>query len=294
MKKRILFETYFLGFIFLLSGFIKSTDTTLFIQTISMYGIKYIEYAAPVIIIIEIYIGLAFLLQKNKYQITIFGLFFILFVSVIFIYGLIFKDITECGCFGKLKVFDNTPWLTIIRNIILTILCIDIIYYYKRNCIKGASLNIVQLTTICIVAIGAFSCGYSTRFTKKEQTPFQPQHVNESKLKEYITVSSDSTYLVFAFSYTCPHCINSIGNLSQYEPNGIVDKVIPLAIKNNEAKNRFDSFFGDEYDIIHISKDSMLNLTKELPVAYYIKNDSIKDILKGELPSGLLFKMLYP
>ena len=295
MKKRVEFEAYFLGIIFLLSGFIKSTDTTLFMQTIAMYGIGYIEYAAPVIVIAEIYMGLSFLTQKNKFFTSIISLSFLLFVSVIFLYGLIFKDITDCGCFGKLQLFNNAPWFTIIRNIVLVLLCIDIIYNCRKSGIKAEWPSLETIITICIIATGAFTCGHSTKFKKiaSGSRGFEPKYIKETKLNDYITTSPDSTYLVFAFSYTCPHCVNSIGNLSQYERTGVVDKVISLTARNEKAQAVFNDFFEPDFEIIEFSKDSMLKLTRELPVSYYIRNDSIIDVFKGELPSAFLFKTLY-
>ena len=293
MQKRVFIESIVLGFVFLLSGIIKSTDSTRFIQIIETYDIKYIEYFAPAIIIIEIYLGLCLITEKNRYQASILGLTFLFFISTVYIYGWIFKDVTACGCFGKLGFFEDRPWLTILRNIALSLMCADIIIYHKKYNIKDNLITSIELIKIIIIALGAFFCGYTTKFSNNKFVPFEAHHIRDSKIREYVTTSPDSSYLVFAFSYTCPHCINSIGNLSQYEKSGVVDRVIPLAIEDEKAETAFNNFFNLEFKIKHFSKERMLELTKAFPIAYYIKKDTVVDAIKGELPSAYLFKAIY-
>jgi len=106
------------------------------------------------------------------------------------------------------------------------------------------------------------------------------------------TTSQDSTYLVFVFTYICPHCLNSIENLKQYEPAGIVDKVIGIALENSVAEKQFREVFKPEFQIKNYSSTILFHLTNTFPQTYYIKNDSIILVLSGELPCSYVFMQI--
>ncbi len=292
MNKRIEIESYILGLIFLISGFIKATNASLFISTIEAYNIGILTVFAPLVIIIEVYLGLLFILNKHKSHIAIIGGSFFFLVTSIFLYGWLFNGVTDCGCFGKLSILDNSPWFTLLRNIILISMCFDI--YFNNKIIKTTSikaLNVKNITITCSLVLCAFMSGYTSKALKiKSQKQFEPIPISNSELPNLISTSPDSTYLIFAFSYKCPHCINSISNLNHYEKSGIVNKVIALAVENKQLQNEFNDFFNPTFKIKHIEKQKLHKLTKAFPVAYFIRNDSIIDIVSGELPSAFLFK----
>ncbi|MDR0371204.1 MAG: hypothetical protein LBH80_05055 [Prevotellaceae bacterium] len=108
-------------------------------------------------------------------------------------------------------------------------------------------------------------------------------------LKEFVSTSKDSTYLVFTFTYLCPHCMNSIENLNRYESSGSVDKVIGIALEDSIAEYRFKEIFKPEFSIRNYPAGTLFRLTNSFPVAYYIKNDSIMAELSGELPCSYVF-----
>ncbi len=292
MNKRTEIESYILGLIFLISGFIKSTNATLFISTIETYNIGALTIFTPLVIIIEVYLGLLFILDKHKSHIAIIGGLFLFSVSAIFLYGWLFNGITDCGCFGKLSFFDDSPWFTLFRNIFLICLCFDI-YYNNKNIKfqKFISLNLKKCTITCAISLCAFMSGYTSKAIRiKSPKQFEPIPINSSHLSNLISTSPDSTYLIFAFSYKCPHCINSISNLNHYEKSGIVDKVIAIASENKQIQDEFYRFFNPTFNIEHTEKQNLQKLTKTFPIAFFIRNDSIVDVVSGELPSAFLFK----
>ena len=105
-------------------------------------------------------------------------------------------------------------------------------------------------------------------------------------LSDYINVSADSTYLIYAFSYDCPHCINSFGNLSQYNNPRYVDKVIGICKENLEAKKKFIDFFNPSFEIKEIPEQEFYNITEKYPTSFFVKRDSIIKIVEGEIPSA--------
>ena len=109
------------------------------------------------------------------------------------------------------------------------------------------------------------------------------------KLNNIYPFSADSSYVVYLFSFTCAHCQNSYANLEQYHRLKIVDKVIGIAIENEEAQERFTRIYRPEIDIITIPNDTMARITGSLPIALLIKGDSIHKVESGSVTSPGIF-----
>jgi len=124
---------------------------------------------------------------------------------------------------------------------------------------------------------------------KKKAEKYTAQALENTVLKDFITTSKDSTYLAFAFTYTCPHCLNSIANLKEYEQLGVVDKVIGLAVGDSVINKEFADIFNPNFPIRNHSKEELRQLTKTFPKAYYIRNDSVIMEVSGVLPCAYLF-----
>ena len=131
---------------------------------------------------------------------------FVLAVSFIYLYGILCRGITACGCFGPLTWLNSKPWLTFLRNGILLALLIPSILKPQR----GANFSIPTIVFMALIGIVVmFMCGFSMHGAKCLQTQqerFEPILLPESKLSDLVSCTSDSTYMVFAFSYNCPYC----------------------------------------------------------------------------------------
>ncbi len=292
MNKRNKIESYILGCMFLLSGLIKSTNMSFFLQTVEGYGIGSLIIFAPLVVIIEVYLGISLILAKHKFYIALFSVIFISLLTLIFTYGWVFNGISDCGCFGKLSILNTSPWFTLFRNFVFIAMCLDICFNLRKHKRLDRTIsNNNNLVYVGVLTICAFMSGYTSKAINiKSQKQFEPIHISNSQLPNLISTSPDSTYLIFAFSYKCPHCINSISNLNSYEKSGLVDKVIALAVENKQIQTGFNKFFNPTFKIEHIEKQELHKLTKTFPIAYFIRNDSIVDIIPGELPSAFLFK----
>ena len=109
------------------------------------------------------------------------------------------------------------------------------------------------------------------------------------KLDEVYTFESDSTYIVYLFSFSCQHCQNSFANVQQFQQFKTVDKVIGIAIEDSVAMERFYRVYKPEIEIITITKDKMWNITNQLPVGLFIKESSIIKTEIGSITSPGLF-----
>lgn len=276
------------GCIFLLSALLKAINTAVFADLMSSYGAQWFGFGAPVIIFVELILGVLLVFNIHPRWLSLAASLFILVVSSVFLYGVTQKGITDCGCFGPLTWLNSKPWLTFLRNGILLALLIPSILKPQQ----GANLSIFTILFIAIIGIVVmFMCGFSMHGAKclqKQQKSFEPIPLSESALSDLVSCSSDSIYMVFAFSYNCPYCQNSIGNVNQYQPMGYVDKVIGIAIEDSEAQERFDRLFDTNFTIQEVSKWTMAQLTNSLPTVYFIRHDSVINQYSGLVISPAL------
>lgn len=279
---------FLVGLVFLLSGLLKAIDTAAFADLMSEYGATWFGLAAPLIIFAEIFLGIMLIFDFYSKHISWATTIFLLVVSAIYLYGVTARGITNCGCFGPLAWLNSKPWLTFTRNGILLAMLVPTLIRLQE---KNTAITISSVIFMAVVAIIVmFMCGFSMNGAKclQKQHTFQPIPLQESSLSEYVTTHPDSTYLVFAFSYTCPYCQNSIGNVNQYVPMGMVDRVIGLAAEDSIARERFNRLFNIDFEIHEISAVHMYGLTNTLPATFFIRHDSIVSQYTGMVISPAL------
>ena len=153
------------------------------------------------------------------------------------------------------------------------------------------------ISIVCVLSAICFVTGYS--FVKREHG--QTQYVTEGKhinmdvnntvLGEILTFSKDTSYLIFVFSYSCPHCYNSIENLKQYERLDVVDKIIGISYAtNNIVTEKFNDIFNPNFLIKTTKPEHLFRLTNQFPISYYVKNNIIKMEIQGVLPCGYILR----
>lgn len=279
------YASQFIGIILLISSFAKASDTAYFAQIIAKYGWMFLQYTAPFIIFIELILGLLLIFQQRVRWTSLFCLIFICVLTIIYSYGLFFNKLTDCGCFGHIVLFNNSPTFLYIRNFILCALSFLCYRYGDNHSIIGnGKLGIVFILNIGIIL---FMSGYTAHFESiSSKKHLHIQSLNENPLSNFISVSNDSTYMVFLFSFTCPHCLNSIGNVEQYQRFGLVDKIIGLAPEDNKSERLFRSVFSPTFDIYTFPIDTIMQLSSSFPKAFYIRNDSIISVYEGQIPSA--------
>lgn len=291
MKYLSYISTTILGLMFLFSAFAKAWDAEAFADMLLQYGPQWFSIGAPIIIMAESVLGMALVLQIKTRWSAIFADCFLVIVSAIFAYGVLAKGIQDCGCFGVFsKLFTGKPWVTFVRNALFVAISIPAIldsnrkvrYVYPKVCL-----------TIVVAAMACFVCGLSMRKSYKLPKISQVKPNNRSKvmekLNEIYSFNSDSTYVVYLFSFTCPHCQNSFANVQQFQQFNVADKVIGIAVEDQEAQERFYRIYKPEIDIITIPKEQMEQITNQLPIGMSIRENSIKKAEVGFITSPGLF-----
>ena len=281
----------FAGVVFLFSGIGKSLAAYEFSQILTQYGFEALNFFAPVVILSEVALGILLVFYVRLKQTSLVALGFVTGLSLVFLYGYLFVNITDCGCFGYFSFLNMPPVFTFIRNFILIGILLYI-FLYSDNVHK--TMDKKEITVMwCILCAVAFVTGYTyveqqheaTQYTTKGQ--YIHKDVKNSIFSEFLTTSKDSSYLVFVFSYACPHCYNSIENLKQYERAGVVDKVVALSFAADTlAEKKFRDVFHPDFQIKNYHPKQLFRLTGKFPTSYYIKNDTVRLEIRGILPCG--------
>ena len=290
--KRLEIYSLISGIVFLLSGVAKSLNIAYFQEIIAQYGFENLQILAIFFVLAETLIGLMLIFQIYLRKISLIGILLLMFFTIIFAYGLIFKEIKDCGCFGNIKFLNTSPTFTFTRNILLIGMLLAVFIKEKQQKTANKWAVIVIIIFMCLTAfMSGFSCkNFSGNNISANK--FKVKHIKNTALKNFVSTSSDSTYFVFAFTYSCQHCMNSIENLKQYEKFGIADKVIGLALADSVMEKKFIEIFNPDFEIKNIEPKNLFTITNSFPKAFYIKNDSVIAVLSGELPCAFVFDAL--
>jgi uncharacterized membrane protein YphA (DoxX/SURF4 family) len=290
MKKTETYSTVS-GLIFLISGVAKALDAAAFANVILQYGFESVQFLAPIIILAEIFIGLMLVFQIYLKPVALAGALLVVFFTIMYLYGIAFRGVNDCGCFGKITALNTSPVFTFVRNAVLLYM---LIVLWQKGENTGAVHSGIAGAILLVMCLIAFISGYTYRRSVKSMIAkrYVPEAIQNTALKDFISTSKDSTYWLFAFSYTCPHCLNSIENLKRYEQLGVVDQVIGLAMTDSVAEQKFNEIFQVNFQIQNVKPSKLFRLTNEFPHSYIIRNDSVIAELSGELPCAYLIRQV--
>ena len=296
-KKTLNLYSIIVGILFIISGVGKLMDTEGFGNLLYRYGFGYLMILSPLIVVTEILLGLLLILLINPRLCSLFVFVLLVIFTVSFAYGHFKNGINDCGCFGTLQHTSIPPLFSFIRNGILMTMSLVVWVKYPKERVALAQWK--KLLVFGVFGISAFIAGLTFKvpeFLRPAVNPpkfsYQNQNIKNTELSRYIQTSADSTYLLFCFSYTCPHCLNSIENMRQYKGN-LVDRIVTLATGPDNSRFSFNQNFHPDFYIKNLSPDEMAKLTDLFPAAFYIKHDSIKAVIAGELPSYVVLKNQY-
>lgn len=291
MKYLSYISTTILGLMFLFSAFAKAWDAEAFADMLLLYGPQWFSIGAPILIMVEAVLGMALVMRVQTRWTAIAADCFLVVVSATFAYGVFAKGIQDCGCFGIFsKMFTGKPWMTFVRNMLFVAISIPVIvdtnrevrHLYPKTCLM-----------IIVAAIACFICGLSMRksysLPKISDVKSNDRSKVMDKLNEIYSFNPDSTYIVYLFSFNCPHCQNSFANVQQFQQFKVADKVIGIAVEDQEAQKRFYRIYKPEIDIITIPKQQMEQITNQLPIGMSIRENSIKKAEVGFITSPGLF-----
>ena len=277
---------------FIFSAYSKLVDISAFTETINNYGFKQLGFLAPAIVIFELLLGLQLLLFINVKPVLLISFFTFIFFTGIFSYGYLVKDIESCGCFGSiLSKFLDTPLVLYIKNTILIILSFVAYKTYKISKTSNTTLKIVIISIVTGYAL--FIAGYTYKPTMKINSPNIDKFLNKSTkkvgLENFYKFSNDSTYIVIIFSYTCPHCLNTMANVNLFKESGYIDNIIYLPVGGGQAKIDFDNNYKIIGPKIDGASAGISRISGTYPTILFIKNNSVIFVNEGFISAPLVF-----
>jgi uncharacterized membrane protein YphA (DoxX/SURF4 family) len=293
MKKKISLSviSVVVGVFFIVSGAGKIVNSDGFASTLQSYGLSYFSYAAPLISVGEIVLGLLMLLLVNQKRYALYSLITLFVFTGAFAYAYFFRKVDECGCFGEIRFLNSSATVSFIRNGVLMICCLMVFIFSSKKIQPTRAWKRVIIYTASILAMGLG--GFTMSSPLVTSTPFENQTIEKTPLINYFKPNSDSTYLVVVFSYACSHCWDATENIKQYVEAKAVSRVLGIAFGNSPKQALYYSCFNPNFQIATVPADSITKLTQSFPVAFFIKNNKIQRVMKGTISSPHTLKHLF-
>jgi hypothetical protein len=145
MMKRIdQFSRFFVGALFIFSGLIKLNDPIgteikmeeyfeVFATDFGSFFHYFIPYALEIgmiLIVLEVGLGIAVLINYKMNITTKILLGLMVFFTFLTFYSAYFNKVTDCGCFGD--AIKLTPWQSFTKDVILMFFVVHLFWYHKR------------------------------------------------------------------------------------------------------------------------------------------------------------------
>jgi uncharacterized membrane protein YphA (DoxX/SURF4 family) len=138
------FSRFFVGGLFIFSGLIKLNDPIgteikmeeyfeVFTADFGSFFHYFIPYALEigfVLIVLEIVLGVAVLINYRMQLTTKILLGLIVFFTFLTFYSAYFNKVTDCGCFGD--AIKLTPWESFTKDVILMVFIMHLFWYRKQ------------------------------------------------------------------------------------------------------------------------------------------------------------------
>lgn len=291
MKTLSYISTTFLGLMFLVSSFAKAWDAETFADMLLLYGPSWLSIGAPIIIFTESLLGMALFLRIHPKWSAWAAIVFLASVSIIYAYGVLYRGVGECGCFGVLsQIYTSKPWVTFIRNLMFAGIAVPPILENKAK----LTYSLPKFFTIALVsAIACFICGLAMRksfaLPDLSSTSKIDNAATMEQLQKIYAFDPDSSYVVYLFSFSCVYCQNSYANVQQYQQLHLADKVLGIAIEDVDNQERFYRIYQPQIEIITIPQNVMVSITNKLPICLHIQGNVIDGMQSGMIPAPGIF-----
>ena len=138
------FSRFFVGSLFIFSGLIKLNDPIgteikmeeyfeVFSEDFGSIFLFFKSYALEIgmiLIVLEVVLGVAVLLNYKMNVTSIVLLVLMIFFTFLTFYSAYFNKVTDCGCFGD--AIKLTPWQSFTKDVILMFFVVHLFWYRKR------------------------------------------------------------------------------------------------------------------------------------------------------------------
>ena len=303
MRQRILrIVCIALGLVYLYAGLGKILDTASVGDLIVQYGFGALQIFAPILVLTEIAIGLCLVLGVRLKLMSLISFVMLVVFTLAFTYAHFRYGVTDCGCFGASTTEQNNVFLFYLRNAALLAMSLFVFLRYPKDEEEISDTKKVILLGVMLPMIFVAGLTYRMPHFLQQNEPHTllNQHIKDTPLARHIQTDSEKSYLLFFFSYACSHCWNSIAHFKDFERSMTVDSIFSFAFVDAdmpkeffEFRDEFTDFFGDIRVREIVNDEVLLELVPFVPTSFYIRNDTIRAVLEGVLPSPFTFRRFY-
>ncbi len=235
------FAELIVGAVFIAGAVLKARGVNTFAVQIYAYGVienkALLPCAALGTLFIEMAIGMALLLRLRLRHVTHAALQGVLIVfTLLIIYGWVFFDIEDCGCFGPLEM---SPGISIAKNIALMLLGgMGWFAAWKHPRLDGLSVKccksfLCALGAVAIVAYAFYLLDRDVPLNSGQDTALFSQFIAETE--EGVFDLGSGEYLVVVLSLTCEECIREVPVLNQLLVHPDLPPMVALCLEEEEG-----------------------------------------------------------
>lgn len=275
-----------LGAVFLIGAVLKAQDLNLFSVQINAYGVigskNLLPVAALTTLTVELLLGWALLFGARLRMFTYAAVEGLLaFFTLLILYGWIFHDLKNCGCFGPLEV---SPGMSIAKNAVLAVMgCAAAAGIFLRGEKEARArtprTRFLQATIAIAGTAGIVAYGYwdlnrqAVRIVEGKTGPYA-RFVFD--LPEGHFDLGKGEYIVAMLSMDCEHCMESVPQINEllYLPG--FPPIVALCLEERPGDlEEFRSVTGPRFPMYSIGDQVRLffNLIgKEPPRISYVRD----------------------
>jgi hypothetical protein len=298
VKKVTVGCVYFTAIMFLLSAFAKCVDIRSFAVLISYFGIirepVIVLSLAVLIVTMELVLGLTMIVSRALRPLCLKATLVVLTgFSGILVYGWLFKNLQDCGCFGSFV--KMSPLVSLLKNAVLMGIAGAGLYGYSKDAaaMHHALFNYrgkQQLKAVVFAAsLFLFVGGLAYSFSK------ETVQAGEAGVKEKADVVQTSdrkfasfqiqdttktvdlgqgTYLVAFLSDSCEHCqaiVSQLNALPQTNPD--FPPVVALVLGEADTLKQFRQQFKPNFPLGLLEPLKFFDFIGDAPPSFYIIRD---------------------
>jgi thiol-disulfide isomerase/thioredoxin len=271
-----------LAAVFLLGAILKAADVNLFILQISHYGVladrSLIVVAALATLAIETGLATTLLLRIRLRGITYAGILALLagFTGLI-LYGWIFSDLKDCGCFGPIEI---SPAASIGKNILIAALALAAWAGLASTGKLGSTWRRLTVTIpaaiIAALAVSAYSYAHVEPPAPPGTAPFA-QFVFQSGGKT--TDLGKGEYLVAILSMECEHCMETVPGINELQKQPGVPELVALCYEPAPGDlEKFREATAPEFPLLSMGRDvgKFFSLIGTTPPRFALVRDGVQ------------------
>lgn len=234
---------FFLGIIFITGALLKAADINLFSVQIAAYGVITSKSLQPIVALItltvETGLGCFMLLgfRGRKFTFAVLGALLAVFTALI-LYGWLFHNLKDCGCFGKLAIGPKT---SIAKNILFAAMGLAAWRGFSmgERSHPAARRTAFQLLVTAIVL--SATCAYAAFDMLSENA--KPPNQTGGPFAQFVFDLPEGhfdlghgTYFVAMLSMSCEHCIAESPKLNDFMLLPEMPPVVALCLEETPGE----------------------------------------------------------